>query len=184
MKASAQNSTRDTLLIFALLVLLAVASRLMWHPPNFTALDAIAVFAGARLLDRKLALLMPLLALAISDLALELTTGFGFHGGMWVVYLCMGFTVWLGMLAAGRGRLAMFGAGVLGATVFFVVTNLAVWLGSGMYSLDSTGLASCFALALPFYKYQLAGVMVYLSLLLALEHVRSRVSAKPVPQIG
>jgi hypothetical protein len=50
---------------------------------------------------------------------------------------------------------------VVSALQFWVVTNFAVWLCSGMYPMTSQGLADCFALALPFLKWQLLGDVVY-----------------------
>lgn len=41
----------------------------------------------------------------------------------------------------------------LSASVFFfVVTNFAVWAGSGIYAHSFGGLVSCFTLALPFFR--------------------------------
>jgi len=172
--AVARDSGARALYLFLLLTALAVASRLLWHPPNFTAIDAIAIFAGARLLDRKLAFLLPLTAMAISDLALQLSTGMGLHSGMWVVYLAIACTTGLGMLARGRGQWALAGAGVAGATLFFALTNLAVWATSGMYTLDFAGLSQCFAMAIPFYQWQLAGVLFYGAVLLGTEALVTR----------
>ncbi|MCV6605330.1 MAG: hypothetical protein OIF34_08485, partial [Porticoccaceae bacterium] len=55
-----------------LLIVLAALSRLLPHPPNFSPLIAMALFGGAVIADRKLALIMPLLALLLSDLILGL----------------------------------------------------------------------------------------------------------------
>ena len=161
--APARERLPRLLFVFAALLALAVLSRVLPHPPNFTALDAIALYAGVRLLDRRAAFALPLLAMLISDAII------GFHGLMWLVYLCMGFTVWLGMLARKRGALAVGLAGVLGATVFFLTTNVAVWAGSGMYTQDLAGLSACITAALPFYQWSLAGLAAYGALLWAVD---------------
>ncbi|HRO68181.1 MAG TPA: hypothetical protein PL182_11500, partial [Pseudobdellovibrionaceae bacterium] len=68
--------------IFAILavVVLAVFSRLLPHPWNWTAVGAAALFAGAKFERLSLALIVPLTALLLSDLVL------GFHPTMPFVY--------------------------------------------------------------------------------------------------
>lgn len=140
------------------LIALAALSRLLPHPPNFTPVEAMGLFAGSYLADRRLAFLVPLAAMVLADLFL------GLHGGMPVIYALIAFNVWLGMRvgpAPSAGRVA--GYGLLAATVFFVVSNFAVWaMGAGhYYSQDFAGLVLCYTLALPFFGYTLAGMAVY-----------------------
>ena len=56
------------------LVIFAVVSRLIPHPPNFTPIGGIAIFAATRFYNKKLALLIPIITLFISDIFL----GFSF----------------------------------------------------------------------------------------------------------
>ena len=65
--------------IIAGLILAAAASRLLPHPPNFTPIGAVALFGGACLADKRLAFLVPLAAMFLSDLVI------GLHRGMPVV---------------------------------------------------------------------------------------------------
>ena len=77
------------------LVAAAAVTRLLPHPPNFTPLTAMALFAGACLPSGRVALAVPLAAMFMSDLVL------GFHDQMTVVYLCFALTVGLGRETAG-----------------------------------------------------------------------------------
>lgn len=172
--ASSHDALPRLVFVFLALLALAVFSRVLPHPPNFTALDAIAIYAGVRLLDTRAAFALPLLAMLISDAII------GAHSLMWLVYVCMMFTVLLGRLARQRGALATGLAGVLGATVFFLATNFAVWLGSPFYSQDMAGLSACFAAALPFYQWSLAGLACYGLLLWTLDELLRRT----VPQLS
>ncbi len=52
----------------------------------------------------------------------------------------------------------------MSSTVFFVVSNLGVWLG-GFYPLTLSGLVECFVLALPFYGAILVGDGFYAAIL-------------------
>ena len=55
----------------AALVLIAALSRLLPHPPNVTAVGAMALFGGAYLSNRYFAVILPLISLFLSDLILN-----------------------------------------------------------------------------------------------------------------
>lgn len=52
-------------------IIFAILFRLIPHPPNFTPISAIALFSGA-LLNKKQSFIIPLIAMFISDCALQL----------------------------------------------------------------------------------------------------------------
>ena len=62
-----------------LLVFVAAFSRLLPHPANFTAIAAIALFGGVYL-EKRFAVVIPILAMLISDYFI------GFYSGMYWVY--------------------------------------------------------------------------------------------------
>ena len=49
--------------------------------------------------------------------------------------------------------------------VFFLASNLAVWVFSGMYPANTSGIAACYLQALPFYGYSLAGDLIFIPVL-------------------
>ena len=51
------------------------------------------------------------------------------------------------------------------SVLFFVASNFAVWLFSGMYTLDGAGLTRCYTAALPFFRNTLLGDALWTSLL-------------------
>ncbi len=158
--AAARWYPRTTLV--AALILLAALSRLLPHPPNFTPVEAIGLFGGAYLADRRLAFVIPLVAMALADLVL------GLHSGMPVIYALIAFNVWLGFrVGPNPSASRVAGYGLLAATVFFVVSNCAVWASGGglFYTQDLAGLISCYTLALPFFGYSLLGMAVYSTIL-------------------
>lgn len=158
--AAARWYPRTTLV--AALIVLAALSRLLPHPPNFTPVEAMGLFAGAWLADRRLAYLVPLLAMALADLVL------GLHSGMPVIYALIAFNVWLGQrMGPDPSALKVGGNGLLAATVFFVVSNFAVWATGGGhdYSRDLSGLVACYVAAIPFFGYTLLGMASYCTLL-------------------
>lgn len=131
-------------LFLSALVAAAVFSRLLPHPPNFTALGAAAVFAGATL-DRRHAFWVPLVAMALSDALI------GWHSLAWVVYPCLALSAWMGSILNPRSSVSSFaGLGAASAFVFYLVTNFAVWAFQGMYPHTLDGLGLCYLSALPF----------------------------------
>lgn len=164
-----------TLAIFALAL-----TRLLPHPPNVAPIMAIALFGGAVFSDRRLALLIPMAAMLLSDLFI------GFHGQMWLVYGCFALVVGMGMLLKRhRGTLPLLGATLAGSLLFFLVTNLGVWAFSGIYTLDMVGLSTCFTAAIPFFHNSLLGNLFFVSILFGgLALLEQRFSWAREPQAG
>ncbi len=129
---------------------LAVLARLLPHPPNFSPLGALALFGGASLTDRRMAFVLPLGVMMISDIFL------GLHGALPYVYACLAFNVLLGRWAGGSLSITrLVPAGLLGAVVFFVVTNFGHWLSYEALTWES--LVNCYVQAIPFFGNSLAG---------------------------
>ena len=111
-----------------LLVFLGALSRLIPHPPNFVALGALALYAGARL-PRQWAWAVPLAAMALSDFVLDLGTGRrAFSLVRLTIYATFAGIVFAGRLLRRRsGALALAGFSVGASTLFFATSNLAEW---------------------------------------------------------
>src|SRR5689334_8862003 len=75
------NVLRNVLLV--VLIVAGALSRLIPHPPNFSPLEAVALFAGAYFANRALGVLVPLAAMALSDAWL------GWHDGLPLAYGCI-----------------------------------------------------------------------------------------------
>ena len=141
--------------ILGLIVLLASA-RLLPHPPNFTPILGMAVFSGAIINQRLLAYLTPLAAMLLSDLYL------GFHASMPIIYFTLAICVLIGTFISKRvSILNSFLSINLGVLVFFLITNFAVWYGSGMYEFNISGLITCYFMGLPFVQNTLISSLIY-----------------------
>ena len=150
------------------MILAAAATRLLPHPPNFTPVLAIALFGGARFHSRKLGLAVPLLAMLLGDLGLELGGRHGFYALMPVVYGAVAACAVIGFALrtrSGAGRTV--GAAVASSVLFYVATNFAVWLAGGLYPMTATGLADCYVAAVPFFRNTLASTVAYSVVLFA-----------------
>src|SRR5690606_17931909 len=138
------------------MILFAAISRLIPHPPNFTAVAVMALFVGAYFNNWYAAYMIPLSALFLTDLILE------FHNTMWAVYLSFALVVFIGTLLRNRKKPAnILLASVTASVLFFVITNLAVWLSGTLYPLTGEGLALCYTAAIPFFHYNLIGDLFF-----------------------
>jgi hypothetical protein len=154
------SDAQRRLILLVSVIAAAALMRVLPHPPNVSPIAAMALFGGAQLADRRLAYLVPLSAMLLSDLIL------GFHGQMWLVYGCFAAMVWLGTRIADRQRvLPVVGATLAGSAFFFLVTNLGVWAFDGLYPRTWDGLVSCYVAALPFLQNSLLGNLCYVALL-------------------
>jgi len=140
------------------IILTAALSRLIPHPPNVTPVMAMALFGGAHLGNRRLALIIPCSAMLISDAFL------GFHGTMPFVYLAFLLVVCLGMwIKQKQGWSRTLAATLAGSVFFFIFTNFGVWMMGhrGMYPMTMAGLLECYAAAIPFFRSMLVANLVY-----------------------
>jgi hypothetical protein len=161
-------------------VMVAALARLVPHPPNVTPIAAIALFGGACFTDRRMAYLLPLAAMLLSDLLL----GFTRYGVLIlissqpVVYACILATTAIGQLVKDRRSAWQVGTAMLtGAVVFFVVTNLAVWATGRIYPLTGSGLVECYTAAIPYFRNSLAGDLAFTAILFGgLAWLESRVA--------
>lgn len=129
--------------------------RVLPHPPNFAPIAALALFGGVYL-PKKLALVLPILAMILSDIFL------GFHDTIVFVYLSFLATIAIGFWLKKKKNFKNILFASLGSSVlFFLVTNFGVWLVSGMYSKDLSGLINSYFLALPFFRNTILGDIVY-----------------------
>jgi hypothetical protein len=142
------------------IVILAVWSRLIPHPWNFTAIGATALFGGAYFQSRSLSLVVPLLALFISDMIL------GFHPTMVFVYAAFALIVVLGWsLQEKKTAMRLATYSLVTSCVFFLISNFGVWVMEPFYSKDTTGLMACFVAGIPFFANQVMGDLFYVGLL-------------------
>jgi hypothetical protein len=172
--------------LIGLMMLIAAMTRLIPHYPNFTALGAVALFGGAYL-SRKWAFIVPIVALFVSDLFLnnliyarqfpEVYDGFVlFTPGGLSIYIAFAAVVIIGMIALRKVNVrSVLGTSVLAAVVFFLVTNFAVWAGTGIFPKNATGLMACYAAGIPFFWNTMLGNLFFGSILFGIyEYVNQK----------
>lgn len=152
-----------TLLVAIGLIALGVLARVVPHPGNFAPVGAIALFGGAVFARPWAALLVPLAAMFAGDTILELTTGYGYHTLMPVVYVTYALIAVLGMLLRERRRspVAVGAAVVASSTIFYLVSNLAMWMISDIFPRTFQGLVACYVAGIPYFGRTLLSDLMF-----------------------
>lgn len=149
-------------LLFAILLFLGAVARFLPHPANFAPIGALGIFAGLYAKNWRQGITLPLTARLISDALI----GFFSPGVMAAVYLATLFGAFLGLWVKKRKTVvAIAGATIIGAVVFFLLTNFAVWLFDGLYPLNLPGLLKSYTMAVPFFRNSLLGDLFYTGML-------------------
>ncbi|HEU4471888.1 MAG TPA: DUF6580 family putative transport protein [Flavisolibacter sp.] len=158
---------KSVLLAFGLLVLSASLYR-AWgdRPEGFAPQLAMAIFGGAMIRDKRLAFILPLLSMLISDSIYQLlyTNGLfdrpgfykaqGFFDSQLLNYVLFALLTVFGFLLKKPTALRVFGFGLSGSVLYFLASNLLVWMGGGGFGRPKTfeGLMQCYGDALAFYR--------------------------------
>jgi hypothetical protein len=140
--------------------------RLLPHWPNVSPVSAMALFGGAYFADKRLAFIVPFVALFLSDLVL------GLHNSMIFVYAGFALTVTIGFLLKDRINITNTAfAVVVSSVLFFLLTNFGAWMTSGLYAKSATGLVQAFVAGVPFFQNSLMGNMVYAAVIFGGYHL-------------
>jgi hypothetical protein len=170
-----KRDVNANLVIFFLLVVIGVLGRWIgakndWLgvPPNFTPMAAIGLFAGYFFARRTVALLVPLVAMAISNLTLE---SYGDWRMAAAVYGSFLVAPLLGRaLREKPTAIKIVVAATLPAVFFYLTTNFVQWIVDGghihaMYSRDWSGLVACYSAGIPFFRWMLEGDLLFAAML-------------------
>ena len=156
------------LFICALCILAGIASReLMIANPNFKPVAALCIASGLLVSRVWLAVLVPVLMIAVSDWRLG--------GSVGVIAIAVQAALIGNLLIFRSSKRWLFGnqtglarSSVLaiflvlaGSLQFFVTTNFLFWLGTGWYDRSFSGLMQCFVSGIPFLWRTLASDLVF-----------------------
>lgn len=136
-----------SLVIFSVIAV----TRFVPHPPNFTSLIALSYYTPALLGFRFIPI--ALISFAFTDIF------FGYHN---TLFFTWGSVVLIGFLGLylKSSPLKRIAGTLISAVVFFVITNLGVWL-SGLYSSDLSGLIVTYLLAIPFFANNVVSALLF-----------------------
>jgi len=157
------------------LTVLGAIARLVPHPPNFAPVGATSLFAGARLPVWQ-AYLVPIVLMLITDPIRAAFYGVPAYSRYQLFsYGSFLIAVWLGRRLRNTKSIPQIaGLTLINSMQFFLVTNFASWLWFGIYPRTATGLASCYAAAIPFFGWTLASDLLFTAVLFGLHAWLSR----------
>lgn len=148
-----------------------------FYPWNFSPAHALCLFGGAYFQDRRLSVSLPLLTILASDLGIWALSGradWAFYPGQWSVYVSFALCSALGcLLRTDRRALRVAGTGLIGCTMFYLLTNFGCWIGNERYAQTPAGLLDCYLAALPWFRNTLLSTAAFSGLLFSRIGVRA-----------
>jgi hypothetical protein len=145
----------------------------------------MALFGGAYFSQRWQSVLVPLVAMWLSDLVLNNVVYKAYNPnftlfteGSIFIYGGIALIAVLGWSLLKKVKVSsVIGASLVGSVTFFLISNFGVWFGSGMYAKTGMGLMTCYTAGLPFLMNTVLGDMVWCAVLFGgFELAQQRVS--------
>ncbi len=137
--------------IFLSIFLFIFVFRYFPHPPNFTPVLALTLYSSMYFGLRSSSFVI--MAFAFSDLFI------GFHHLLIFTWGSLALISIIGMFNKSFfSRLFLL---FLSSVIFFVCTNLGVWLFSEFYAKNFDGLLQCYVLAIPFFINTLISTFIF-----------------------
>ena len=168
--------SKQLLASFLLLIIIASLYRIMPRPYGFAPQIAMAIFGGAVIKDKRLAFLLPLLSMFISDSLYEVLyrNGVGsirgFYEGQITNYILFGSMTFFGFLIKKIQIPQILLASLAAPTAFFLLSNFFVWLSNSPEAgwqrpKTFAGLLLCYNDGLPFYPWSVVATLVFSAIL-------------------
>ena len=136
------------------IILFAIFSRFIPHPPNFTPITAIALLSSKGFTNRWTIFLIPIISLFISDLFLGLHDSIPFVYGAFILITLLGISA----------KKISIGTVLMSSIIFFFISNFGVWFYN--YPLTLNGFISCYTLATPFFLNTILGDLAYCAIMI------------------
>ena len=183
--------SKQVVISFLLLIVIASLYRIMpGRPYGFAPQWAMAIFGGAIIKDKKLAFILPLLSMFISDALYEILyrNGVGnisgFYEGQLTNYILFGLMTFFGFFIKNFniGRIAL--AAVAAPTTYFFLSNFMVWMSNSPLAglgrpKTFNGLLLTFNDGLPFYAWSIAATLIFSAILFGSYFLITKSSLQP-----
>ena len=138
------------------LILILAFSRLIPHPDNFTPLIALAIMSSYFFKNINFSYSIMLFSMLIADFFI------GFYSYMLFVYLPLFLIVLIFFNMRKKiDYRNLFIFGLAGSIIFFLISNLGVWLVGNLYPRNIDGLIECYIMAIPFFKNTVISTLVF-----------------------
>lgn len=143
----------------ALLAFAVLGRLLLLNLPNVETLTAASLI-GAAYLGKRYAVVLPLLAVAMTDAIIGNTRILIFTWSAWAAIGLMGLVLRRWTESVSKFTAAATGVSMASTFFFFLWTNFGVWLMDGMYPPTRAGLLQSYVMGLPFLKFQILGSLM------------------------
>lgn len=172
--------SKEVAVSFTLLIIIAALYRVMPGRQGlygFSPQIAMAIFGGAVIKDKKLAFLLPLLSMFISDVLYEVLyrNGIGnikgFYEGQITNYILFGAMTFFGFFIKNIKIPQIILASLAAPVTFFIFSNFFVWLSASANAglnrpKTFNGLLMCFNDGLPFfYPWSIVSTLLFSAIL-------------------
>ena len=159
---------KNKTLLIVLIILIGAFSRIIPHPPNFTAIGAISILGGIYFGKKYLAFLIPILAMLVSDFIL----GYQMTISVYIAFLMI---IPLGINIKSKiSSFSIFKTSIYASILFFLITNFSVWLIGTLYPNNLYGLLICYTAGIPFLFNTILGNLFFCFSLFGLYEVISK----------
>ena len=135
------------------LIVLAILTRLIPHPPNFAPVTGIALFSAINFNNRIFKFFVPLISLVIFDLIIWFS--------LINIFVYLSFIVIV--LVGNHFKKIKLKSILISSIVFFIISNFGVWLIG--YPKTVSGIVMCYTAAIPFFINTILGDLFYSFLL-------------------
>ena len=139
------------------IILFGAMLRVIPHPANFAPIAALALFGGVYL-NKKQALILPILAMVASDIFI----GFDSLPSRLSVYGCFLLIGVIGLWVGRHKNMATVISGsLLGSILFYLITNFVFIYSTSLYPHTWQGLVASYINAIPFFRSTLLGDLFF-----------------------
>lgn len=163
--------TKNNIILIAGTLLVLAISRLLPHPYNFTPLGAIAILGATYFQSSLLKYIVPIVAFYISDLLVTNILYSSYYAGegiiwfsshmIWTYGAIIGITLISSWVMRSKNFKNLLGASVVGAVLFFLITNFGSWIADPIYPKTAGGLITAYVAGIPFFPSSLASTVFY-----------------------
>lgn len=167
-------------MIYYILILFGILTRILPHAWNFTSVGAIALFSGYYIKNKKIAFAMPIAIMLLSDWKI----GFYQWQIMASVYASFAVVVLLGVLIKNKKWYFALPTSIAGTIIFFLVTNYAVWQFGTWYPHTFAGFTQCMMAGLPFIKNSFMGDLSYTFVLFSVAEFAADLARRSKPSVA
>jgi hypothetical protein len=169
------NQNKINFIISASLVVFAASMKAVTFPYSINPIIAISLFSGAIINNKKLAFMMPLMAMFFSDLMLEIfNIAPGFYGmGQIGNYASLLLVTVLGFQMKKINGINVAGFSIASSLLFFFLSNTNCFFfdTTNFYGAGITGWSKCIIAGIPFLKNGMAIDLGFSALLFTSYHV-------------